>query len=274
MTEPADVISNDPNAPSVPSGQGKDAYVPMTKDQAESLQRELKESKEATTYWANHARGAGTRQAEAQVDDGPNADEFLDPADGAIEEIAGDTTAAMIDELAAQGLSALTRRGMVTRAEAVKIATEAALKVGRELIGRERYKMSSDDVFKTKFPELKDDKSELWAETSKRYKAAVAMDPRGNRTAAELYLAAEAAREFIDSKGKPAREEEDGGERETEAERRNRADSQDARPRARAHVADDDMLGHEAKQVIAAFGLKDSEFQESRKATGASRGRR
>ncbi len=129
----------------------------------------------------------------------------------------------------------------------------------------------------SEFPELKDQSSELFKATAIRYQKAVAMDPSAKKTPAALYLAADAARESLKRTApKPRNEDEDDYRPETESERRQRARAQDSRPRGRGEVETDDMLGSEAKQVIAAMGISEAEFKESQKQYGgsASRGRR
>ena len=139
--------------------------------------------------------------------------------------------------------------------------------------------MATDNAIFGQFPDLKNQKSDLWAETAKRYQAAVKMDPNGRRTAAELYLAAEAARESLAAR-KPARSRDDDdddsrGGREDETDRRRRADSQDARSRNRAPADEtDDMLGSEARAVIKSMGITEAEYSASRKALGVTAGRR
>ncbi len=258
MFEP-NVIGDDTQTPSVPAtGQGKDEKdVTMSRADFDSLNRQLTESRDSERYWSTAARsGRPAAVAEPEVED--NAAEFIDDEDLAIEEIAGDTTEAMIDEFAKKGVGALTRRGLITRADAVKIATEAAVKVSRELIGREVQKRDTDSRITKDFPELQDKKSELWIETARRYQEVVEIDPGALKSPAALYLAAKSAKEHL------ARTRSVEDDDSPEAERRHRSDSQDGRTRTRTRVAADDMIGPEAAAVIKGFGITADEFNGQR----------
>lgn len=274
-----DVLGNEPNQPSVADkGAGKDE-VTISKAELDSLRRERDEARQSERDWANMARRNNAPAPQPVVEE----EEGLDPADYTdIDEpqVKGDTPEKLVDDLAAEGAAALGKRGFITAADAKRMAVEIAAKVTRELIGRERSKMASDATIMAEFPDLKDQKSELWAETAKRYQRAVAMDPNAKKTPAALYLAAEAARESLKAKNAGRRREDDDdddnyrGEREPEEDRRRRADSQDARPRGR-QAADDmeDMLGSEARQIAKAMGVSDAEFKASRKELGDQRPR-
>jgi hypothetical protein len=135
--------------------------------------------------------------------------------------------------------------------------------------------MGTDQQIMQEFPDLRNQQSELFVETAKRYQRAIAMDPNAKKTPAALYLAADAAREAI--KGRTETATRTARANETEDDRQARIDAQDnSRGRGRAEIDDSDYLGDEAKQVIKAFGLSDAEFKASQKETtgGRSRGRR
>jgi hypothetical protein len=280
MEEP--VIGNDPQNPAVPDkGQGKDDNVNISRAELESLRRDLRETQQSERDWANMARGGRTPASEPAAE----PEDALDPADYIDQETAGvegDTPEKLVDDLAAQGAAALGKRGNITAADAQRMAVDIAAKVTRDLMGRERGKMASDAQIMGEFPELRDQKSEMWKETAKQYQAAVAMDPAAKKTPAALFLAARVARETLKAReavGRRTRNEDDEpeyrGAREPEDDRRRRADSQDARPRGRAAVDDvDDMLGAEARQVIRGFGITEAEFNASRREAGADQRRK
>jgi hypothetical protein len=245
----------------------------MSRAEFESLKRESAERGEAAQYWSGLHRTAARTAEPAADEDEDVAREFLeaDEPDG----IDGDTPEKLVDDFAAKGVAALKSRGFITAKDAQKLAVETALKVSREMIGRERTKITSDATLMNEFPELKDQASDLFKETAKRYQKAVAMDPGAKRTPAALYLAADAARESLKARAPvKRRNEDDDYEPEHESDRRRRADSQDSRPNGRGQAADrDDMLGDEARQVIKAMGISEAEFKASQKDTG-SMGRR
>jgi hypothetical protein len=278
--EDEDVIGNDPATAEVPDkGQPKED-VTISRSELESLRRELHESRESELAWASFHRNGG-KQPEPKAgepEETLDADQFVDADTD--EGVKDDDPGKFVDDIAARGMKAIADRGMVTKAEARRIAVEMAEKVTRELMGRETQKQTSDRMIMEEFPELrqlmKDPEAQktspLWAETAKRYQKAVAMDPRAAKTPAALYLAADAAREFLKSK-KAARQETDEdderGNREDEAQRRHRADSQDSRPRGRREVIDDsdDMLGREAREVIEKMGITPDQYKASRRET-------
>jgi len=233
-----------------------------------ALERELAESRESEKYWSGLARSGGPRQAapepEPEADPEDDGSEFLDADETPV--IEGDSPEKLIDEFASEGVKALSKRGFITAKDAQRIAVETAMKVTHSLIGRERGKIDTDQKILGEFPELRDQTSELFKETAKRYQKAVAMDPAAKKTPAALYLAADAAKEALTARGRRERDDED----EPETDRRQRAASQDARPRGRAtEEADDDMLGSEARQIIKAMGISEKEFRESRRDTAA-----
>jgi len=265
--EPDEVLGNEPNTPDVSDkGQGKDEYVPLTRAQAESLQRQVDESRESERYWSAHARNNGQQQqAEPEAEDGS---EFYD------EETAteGNTPEKFVDDLASTGAAAIGKAGYVTKAEAQRIAADTAARVSREFIGRERQKMGSDTKILADFPELKDQNSDLYKETAKHYQEAVAMDPNAVKSPVALYLAAKTARATLKAKAAPRRDDDDDRP-EPESDRRARANSQDGRAKGRAEVEDDDMLGSEARSIVKSMGITEAEFKASRKET-AGAGRR
>jgi len=272
--EPDEVLGNEPPNPDVPAkGQGKDDYVPLTRTEAESLRRERDEARESERYWSAHARGNGQQQQAAEPE-AEDASEFYAEETASNDE---DTPEKLVDDFAATGVKALQKRGFITAADAQKLAADTALRVTREMIGRERQKMGSDTKILADFPELKDQTSDLWKETAKHYKEAVDMDPNAAKTPAALYLAAKTARATLKAQAKihHAPKDDDEDTPEPESDRRARASSQDGRAKGRAEVEDDDMLGSEARSIIKSMGITEAEFKASRKETaGSAKGRR
>jgi hypothetical protein len=271
-TEPVET----PAPPAKDDKATKDETVTLTKAEVEALRRDRDEARESERYWSQIARQGGRQQAEPAEEPAEQFDgsEFMD--EKALDGIDGDTPEKLVDDFAAKGVAALKSRGFITAADAQKLAVEVAAKVSREMIGRERQKITTDTQIMTEFPDLRDQNSDLFKETAKRYQRAVAMDPGAAKTPAALYLAAEAAREALKARkpAAPARREDDY---EEEGDRRARAASQDSRPRGRAEVDDqEDMLGDEARQVIKQMGITEEEYKASQKQVygGRSRGRR
>jgi hypothetical protein len=276
MEQPDDVLGNEPQQPAVPDkGQGKDDTVTIPRSEWEATRREREELQRSNEDWASHFRRGGAAPAAepaGETEDGLDPEGFVD-AELDEPAVKGDTPEQFVDAIAAQGAKAIADRGFVSKAEAQRIAVQVAERVSRELIGREQRKMSTDTQILGEFPELRDQKSELFIETAKRYQRAVAMDPNAKKTPAALFLAADAARESLNARKAPRSrdgEDDDSGRSgpEREPERRQRAASQDSRPKGRQEIDDfDDMLGREAQQVIRAMGITPDEYKASRRET-------
>lgn len=268
-----DVTEPGAETPVVPAGQGKEDNVTITKSELDGLRRELTERTESERYWAGLARSSGRAPAPTVEDDTPDGREFLDE-DEPNPELADDTAEKLVNDFASTGVAALSKRGFITKADAHKIAADVAVKVSRELISRERQKMSADEAIIKDFPELKDQDSDLFKETAKRYTKVLKMDPSAMKSPAAFYLAAESAKEFLRGRQPRQDEDRDRGGREREEDRRDRANAQDGRARGRSQVVDDDMLGEEAKSIIKAMGISEKEFLESKKTTAGMRSSR
>jgi hypothetical protein len=265
-------------------GKGSDETVTISKTELEAMRRETSELRQSTRdlmdiFRATGRRGAAVEPEETEEEEGIDPNEFVDE-DAPDGEVEGDTPEKLVDEIAAQGVKALSKRGYVTVKDAQRIAVEAANKVARQIVGRERQKITSDAQIMSEFPDLKDKNSELFKETARRYQKAVSLDPNAKKTPATLYMAAEAAQEALKGKngGRGGRRDEDddrGYDGEDEEDRRARVSSQDSRPRGRARVDDDeDMIGDQAREVMRQMGISDDEFTAARKVTGGGgRGR-
>lgn len=262
--------------------KGKEETVTLTKAELDSLRRENSELRQSERdLMAMFRQNGGRKPADVEVDEPEeedvDPDEFVDDKapDGNLPD---DTPEKLVDELAAQGVKALGKRGFITAKDAQRIAVEVAAKVSRQLIGRERQKITSDTQIMTEFPDLKDKNSDLFKETAKLYQEAVRIDPNAKKSPAALYMAAKAAKLSLTGRGRNTRREEDDDRdyrREDEEDRRARVNSQDSRPRGRSVVEeDDDLIGDQARDVIRQMGISDDEFKAAQKVTGRSRGGR
>jgi hypothetical protein len=266
---PDEVLGNEPQSPREPEGQGKDAKVTISQSELDGLRRERDEARQSERDWANMARRGAEPQTEpaAETDDF-DASRFEDPDLPGLPD--GDTPEKLVEDIAKNGLKALKDRGFVSAKEAERIAINAARNVSREIVGQERQKITTDAQIFAEFPELKDQNSELFKETSANYRAAVAMDKGALKTPAALYLSAKAAAQTLKAKAAGSRRTaSDDDDTEAEAERLQRVNSQDSRPRGRGNTDDnDDMMGPEAKVLMKAFGLSEAEFKASQKELG------
>jgi len=256
--------------------QPKDEKVQISKTELESLHRQLKETRDSELSWATLARrGAQPQQEQAQAEpeETLDPDEFGDP--DAPDIPADDTPDKMVADIAANGVKAIQQRGFVTAKDAQRIAVEAASRVTRELIGRERQKITTDAQLMNEFPDLRDQNSALFKETAVRFQKAIAIDPRASKTPAALYLAAQAAKESLDHQAAveaAKRSTEDDGF-EDEADRQVRVRSQAGRPSVRDAEDDDDMMGDQARIIARAMGVTDEQYKAQKKELRAQQGR-
>lgn len=264
-------LSQAPPQPAAEKGPSREDW--------ESLQRQVDELRQSERYWANLARSGGKAEdpPPAPAEEGPDPNEFLDSNEPKAP-LEDDTPEKLVDEFASQGVAALAKRGFVTASDAKRIAVEAALHVSQELINRERHKMGTDHELMSRFPDLRDPDSELFKETAPLFQHAVAMDPNARSSIAVLTLAAEAASQKLKNR-KPAREEDEyeaprRNGRESEDGRRARIAAQDGRSNGRQVIDDMDTLGPEAAEVAKRMGISPEEFQKSRKELGMTRRRR
>jgi hypothetical protein len=251
-------------------GHGGAESITISKAELDAIRREATEARQASQYWAEYARRGGQPQAQPQEEQQPEdeAGEFVDAVEDPT--IEGDTPAKLIDEFAAKGTAALKARGFITAADAYKLAVDVASKVSQGMIGKAQARMSTDQKIMTEFPELRDQGSDLFKETAKRYQAAVAMDPRAKSTPAALYLAAQAAKEALGRTQRPN----PADDYDPEQERRDRIAAQDGRQRVPTQRQDDDMMGDQAREVARMMGISDDEFKRARKELGVRRGGR
>jgi hypothetical protein len=275
-------------------GNRNDEKVTITRAEFERINRELKETRESERAWASLARGP-QQQAQPQDEEEVIETDDLLPATGseAVDEAILQNPEKWV-EAVSKGPGAIKTliksMGLVSAAEVAEIAR----KVAARAISYERGKMSTDAALVRDFPELTDKKSPLFKETAKELQAMVNLDPKLKNSPGALLAAAKVAKATLDAAeaGKRAsrrrndddedddrydrygdRDDRDDDDRE-EQDRRRRSDSQDTtRNRGRDRSGDDDMLGDQARRVIAEMGITAEEFRESEKQTRGMRPR-
>jgi hypothetical protein len=280
----AEVILRDEAAP-VEKTKGKDETVTLTKAQHESLVRERDEAIQSERYWSRSR--AGNEKAAVVVEPDPEIE-----TDDLVPAITGDATvdeaifndpdkwAEAISKGPAAIKSFVRSMGLVTGAEVADIAA----KVAKRTVDLEKSRMAGDNVILGEFPELKDDKSELFKATTAEVRKMVGLDPKAANSPATLYAAAQVAKLKLDAKTASTRRAAPDGETdderydrvEREDERRSRADAQDtSRTRGRSTADDTDMLGDQAKEVLRQMGgISEDEFRAERAKLGPARRRR
>lgn len=267
------VIENDaPITPDVSDkGQGTGKET-VSRAEFDRVNRELNEARESEKFWANRAKG-GAKEPVPEPEDETDPADFVDNSGD--KELEGDTAEKLVDELSTQGIKALQRRGFVTAADARKIAAEVGVKVAQTLIERTTTKLATDNRLMSAFPELSDEKSEMFKATATIYRELVEMDPGAKKTPATLFAAARVAKAQLKAAEKPekkarqaeADDEDDVYDRvEDESDRRRRVAAQDGSRGGRGPRVDDDndSMGPAAKKIAAAMGLTDDEYRASK----------
>jgi hypothetical protein len=284
---PEDVIERDAPADEQVSdkeqlgekGKGKGPETD-SKSELASLRRELAESRQSEKDWATAYR---TRTEKAEPEEKPVAE--VDPDDPE-----PGTAESLVNDITAKGLSALTERGIPTNKSVRTMIREEATKIARQIatetVGHAQTKATTDSRIMSEFPELNqndpryDPEGELFKATRTELIALMKLDPSAAKSPMALYSAARTAKATLARQAPKGRTRDEDryeyeGGNEEENERRLRADSQGAsRGRgSRETVDDENMLGPEARSVIAGMGITEKEFADQQKELGGRDGR-
>ncbi len=235
------------------------------------LEERIRELEASERHWSEMARRVGQMQEPYEAEGDEEEEEEQDP------DLSDDSPDKLVDEFSTQGLTALVKRGVLTKKEAREIIRREAEKVAREVVGAERQKMTADAKILADFPELKDKGSDLWKRTAERLKEAVALDgPKAAKSAATLYACARAARAELDAEARRKRKrwddpddyddfegrEDEDAEDERERRRRVRQQSGDHGRGGRSGFDDDNgTLGPEAREMIRAMGITEDQYR-------------
>jgi hypothetical protein len=221
-------------------GKGKDDSIQLSKKDYESLLRERDELRASERYWADNAR---SRKSEPEPKPEPEIDDDFDGDDEP--DIKDDNPEKFTDDLSAEGIVALQKRGLVTKKDAKamlnKLAERMLARVEKAVdakINATVKQASRDAALIQKYPDLQDANSEFTQAVGKEYKALMADDPDLPKATA-LRMAA----------------------RVVEAERRLQNGDREARilrqaggsSRRGVPSEDDDALSPLQKQIIAKF---------------------
>lgn len=276
--EPEVLDTEATETPVVPKGQPE--TITINRADYARLERERDEARQSEKFWSDRARGPKETPVEEEEDGIETSDLIPKPAKV--------TGAAAVDdaifsdpdkwlEAVSKGpkaIEALIRKQGYVNAEQV---ADIAAKVARRTVDVERGKISTDNRLMTAFPDLADNKSELFRATAEEYQELVAFDPSAQKSPATLFAAAKAAKARL-AAAKPAKQDEDDeyGYDRAESDRRSRVAAQDGTRGGRQSRGDepDDTLGPQAKAIAKMMGVSDAEFLAEKKKTDAGRRRR
>jgi len=249
----------------------KSAEKPKDKDDPGELRRRLEASEQrirelsdSERYWAEQARGRGT------VTEEPDEDE---PAP--VDEEPEETPDEFLDRLSKEGkgaiVKAVAKLGYLRKEDVAKVAAEVA----RGIVSNERGKLTADAKLVSQYPELRDEKSELFQTTAGIYRELIADNPELKTSPGTLFMAARAAKAELAAKPKPARggnddEPRDYREDREEDSRRRRIDAQQGdtgRGRSTPYEGDDDPIGPAQRDVLDLFakaGVDEKSYRDQR----------
>jgi hypothetical protein len=116
------------------------------------------------------------------------------------EEIEDDTDVA--DDFAANGIQALVKRGVLTKREAQEMMREEARRIAREEVERSRESLIRDAELARQFPDLADERSELFKRTQAIYHEMTQRDASLKNSAQTLPMAARLAKAELIAEGR------------------------------------------------------------------------
>jgi hypothetical protein len=259
------------------SKEHKAETVTISKAEFDRLGRERDEAKQSEKYWADRARPAATA---TQVDE----EEQIEVSDLIPPKVTGKTDVdesifndpdkwlAAISKGPAAIKTLIKAEGFVNAAEVADIAA----KVARRSIAVERTKIGTDNRLMTAFPELADNKSELFRATAEEYQELVEFDPDAKKSPATLFAAAKAAKtRLAAAKPRATDDDEEYGYDRAESSRQARVAGQDGSRNGRGALQEEtDTLGPQARQIAKLMGISEDEMRTEKKKTDAMRRRR
>jgi len=257
-------FDGDERAPEPPAKpvKGKDDLAELRK-QLKDQETRIGELSASERYWADQARGrvpAGDDPGEPAEDPDPEPEPDETPDE-------------FLDRLSKEGAGAiakvLDKKGYVRKQDVAKVAEQVA----RQIVEKERGKLGADAKLIGQFPELRDEKSELFQATATIYRELIADDPGLKSSPATLFMAARAAKAELATKAKAAHRDdgEPGDYREDREEtRRRRIEAQNGdtgRGRSTPYEGDHEDLGPAQREVIdlfSRFGVDERSYREQR----------
>jgi len=216
-----------------PTGVSIEAFQQMN-DRFTALMEDNRQNRELLTQFIGRQNQNQSARPEPDEDEAP--------------EIDGDVA----DDFATNGMSALTKRGVVTKKEAREIAREEARTVAREEVARSQKGLIQDAELAKAFPALADSNSELFKLTKKIYQQEIDEDPSAAKNPRTLLRAAkEAQAELVTSGRGRGRQDDDFEDR-----RQQRIDAQSGDRgygRRSQESDDDDTLSANQRNILAKF---------------------
>lgn len=215
----------------------------------EALEKELSardkrisELQDSERYWAGKAKETRKPEPEPEADDEPEPDE--------------EKPEKLLDDLSTKGVRAFRDRGFVSKAEVERLVNAKLNATLEQVTEGQKF----DAKLQSDFPELMDQKSELFKRAGAAFREMVELDPKAKNSRVALYAAAKLAKRELEAEAK-VNDRDDKEER-----RRERIASQaPTRSRSRENEGGGDLdMSPQARQVIKnleRFGVTEESFK-------------
>lgn len=220
-----------------------------------SRDKRIEELSQSERYWADQAKGR-----KPETDDEPEADPAADDPE----------PDKLLDELSTKGLQAIRDRGFMTKSEVEKMVNARLNQTLEQVTEGQAF----DQRLQKDFPDITDQKSDLFKRAGEHFREMVALDPNAKSSRVALYAAAKLASKEL------AMEKVETNRNDREERRRDRIESQAGergRGRGEEEGGRDLDLSPVARTVIgnlARFGVTEESFRKHQGGTtGGKRGR-
>lgn len=271
------VVDDEPETPDSPdthespdSPEGGGAKKPKEDPEVRAMRKRMadleKENATLSERYFELARGRGKPEPEPDEDeDEPLPDLNADDED-LKPEVEDNDPGKLTDELTEKGLSALYKRGIPSKKDVAamiqKYGAKMARQVAQDIVAREKAKMQVGAEL-AKYPELNDEKSELFIRTRQIVQEQIKQDPVLAKSGRALVLAVQMAKRDMElealKKGRGRRE--DDYEPPT---RRQRIDAQygERSRRGGEYDEDDSTIPPEVMKLASSIGLTEAEVKK------------
>ncbi len=216
----------------------------------------LAETQQSERYWANKARGTPAPEPEPE----PVDDEVPEPG---VSPFAGEKPEKFLDDLSAEGLGAMLKRGVITQEQFDGALAKLEDRITRKVESRLQLhaQHTAMDAKFNEFPELLADskrvaageqpQTELYKRTKEHFRAMVADDPSLKNSVGATLAAARLAKKELEMEAKAAAPANGSGDRQSQRRERIAAQGGERAPAGGSEEgAGNDELSATAREVI------------------------
>ncbi|HLG99840.1 MAG TPA: hypothetical protein VKX49_26255 [Bryobacteraceae bacterium] len=246
--------STDPEPKPEPKAEKSDIEKRLDALEAENktLRARTEELSQSERYWAEQARG---RNVAPLPDDDDDTDEGTQPSARPL--VTDDKPEKLLDDLSAEGLKALAKRGVIT-ADQLEAALEAQERKFNQRLSEAQDGVAFDQKLGKEFPDLVDPKSDLFKRAQVHFRQMVEVDPAAKKSRSALWAAASMAKKEIEMESAADKKNE---RQDRETRRRDRIDAQRGE-RDTGGGRDDDTptLTNTQREIISRLGITEEQF--------------